>query len=91
MGSDFENGIIKLFDLKIFFQVDEWNQRAHCFQETCTAVTDMFLKFNDIPNRRILQQLYPYIYDLKESVNMLSSFVKWLGGCMFFLFIEKFI
>ncbi|XP_065641313.1 protein O-GlcNAcase [Hydra vulgaris] len=62
------------------YKVHEWNQRAHFFQENCNAVADMFAKFNNIPNRRILQQLYPYIYDLKETVNNLSSFVKWLGS-----------
>ena len=43
----------------------------------------MFTRLQDISNRRLLQQLYPYAYDVKESVKHLTKCVKWLGKHIF--------
>ena len=39
----------------------------------------MFLNFCKIPNEAILYDLYPYIWDLKEVVLALDSYVHWLS------------
>ncbi len=39
----------------------------------------MFIRLSDTPNRAILYDLYPYIWDVKEVVLLLDSFVNWLG------------
>ena len=54
-------------------------EQAKQFHESRQTVEDLFNRLSEISNRRLLQQLYPYIYDVKEVVNQLSSYVKWLG------------
>ena len=39
----------------------------------------MFIRLSDAPNRAVLYDLYPYIWDVKEVVLLLDSFVNWLG------------
>ena len=39
----------------------------------------MFIRLSDTPNRAVLYDLYPYIWDVKEVVLLLDSFVNWLG------------
>ena len=39
----------------------------------------MFIRLSDTPNRAILYDLFPYIWDVKEVVLLLDSFVNWLG------------
>lgn len=40
---------------------------------------DLFSNFGLIPNEAILYDLYPYIWDLKEVVSALDTYVHWLS------------
>lgn len=60
--------------------VDVWTKNCAEFQDLCNNVEILFDRMQDISNKRLLQQLYPYIYDVKEVVHLLSSFAKWLGS-----------
>lgn len=45
----------------------------------------MFIRLSDTPNRAVLYDLYPYIWDVKEVVLLLDSFVNWLGKLFLYL------
>ena len=42
-------------------------------------VLDLFTKLSNIPNESILFDLYPYVWDVKEVVLALHSYVIWLA------------
>lgn len=60
--------------------VEEWIERSRMFQDSCQCVQNMHERFLEISNKRILEQLIPYIYNVKEAVSHLSKYVKWLGS-----------
>ncbi|XP_057218292.1 protein O-GlcNAcase [Triplophysa rosa] len=61
-------------------EVNEWRQRAEKFDDMCAAVVQMFNRLSNVPNRRILYDLYNYICDIKSGVSLARAFVKTLGG-----------
>nr|DBA14928.1 TPA: hypothetical protein GDO54_004203 [Pyxicephalus adspersus] len=60
-------------------KVGEWRTRATKFEEMCNVVMTMFTRLSNCPNRTILYDLYPYIWDIKSIISMVKSFVQWLG------------
>lgn len=36
-------------------------------------------KLNDVPNRELLYELYPYIWDMRGVTSLMNSYVTWLG------------
>jgi len=60
-------------------KVSCWYDRLQKFEEHCRAVYDMFQLFCLIPNEAILYDLYPYLWDLKEVLLSLDTFVHWLA------------
>jgi len=40
----------------------------------------MFVRFTETPNRALLYDMYPYIWDIKESVLLLDTFINWLNS-----------
>ncbi len=63
-----------------FQSVEEWEKRAVKYHEHCQAVLDLFLRLSQAPNQQLVQEIYPYIWDVKEVVMLLNAFVKWLGN-----------
>ena len=61
----------------------EWKERAKQFHGFVENVSEMFIRLSDTPNRAVLYDLYPYIWDVKEVVLLLDSFVNWLGKLYF--------
>ncbi|KAM9324809.1 protein O-GlcNAcase [Gastrophryne carolinensis] len=57
----------------------EWHTRAAKFEEMCSVVMTMFTRLSNCPNRTILYDLYPYVWDIKSIISMVKSFVQWLG------------
>nr|XP_018668583.1 protein O-GlcNAcase-like isoform X1 [Ciona intestinalis] len=57
----------------------EWSEKAMIFEEQCRRVQGVFNKICMCPNRALLYDLFPYLWDLKGVVTMLRSYVKWLG------------
>lgn len=43
-------------------------------------VSEMFVRFSETPNRALLYDIYPYIWDVKESVLLLDTFIGWLNS-----------
>jgi hypothetical protein len=62
------------------FQVTEWYDRAAKFNELADRVNKLAMRLNDVPNRELLYEIYPYIWDIRGVVSMLNSYVKWLGN-----------
>ncbi|KAM4636645.1 LOW QUALITY PROTEIN: protein O-GlcNAcase [Discoglossus pictus] len=60
-------------------KIDEWRGRATKFEEMCNVVMTMFTRLSNCPNRTILYDLYPYVWDIKSIISMVKSFVQWLG------------
>ncbi|KAL4640649.1 protein O-GlcNAcase isoform X1 [Arapaima gigas] len=61
-------------------KVVEWRDRAKRFEDLCCSVIQMFTRLSNLPNRTILYDLYPYIWDIKNIISMVKSFVQWLDG-----------
>ena len=40
----------------------------------------MFVRLVETPNRALLYDLYPYVWDIKEVVQLLDTFVTWLDS-----------
>ncbi|XP_065071212.1 protein O-GlcNAcase-like [Rhopilema esculentum] len=60
--------------------VEDWETRAASYHKHCQAVSDMFSRILNAPNKLLVQELYPYIWDVKEVAMLLSAFIKWLGS-----------
>ncbi|XP_032220534.1 protein O-GlcNAcase [Nematostella vectensis] len=61
-------------------KLTEWKARAEDFHQQCQAVSDMFVRFSETPNRALLYDIYPYLWDIKESISLLDTFVTWLNS-----------
>ncbi|XP_062505490.1 protein O-GlcNAcase-like isoform X2 [Corticium candelabrum] len=63
-------------------QSRHWMARANAFRHNCKRISHMFVQLTDIPNRALLYDLYPYIWDVKEVVMLLDAYIAWLeAGC----------
>jgi protein O-GlcNAcase/histone acetyltransferase len=63
-------------------QSRHWMARARAFRSSCKRISQMFVQLTDIPNRALLYDLYPYIWDVKEVVMLLDAYIAWLeAGC----------
>ncbi|XP_075071988.1 protein O-GlcNAcase isoform X1 [Mixophyes fleayi] len=60
-------------------KISEWRDKAVKFEEMCGIVMTMFTRLSNCPNRTILYDLYPYVWDIKSIISMVKSFVQWLG------------
>ncbi|KXJ25366.1 Protein O-GlcNAcase [Exaiptasia diaphana] len=61
-------------------RITEWKDRASKFHDLCQTVSEMFVRFSETPNRALLYDMYPYIWDVKESVLLLDTFINWLNS-----------
>ncbi|XP_038140646.1 protein O-GlcNAcase [Cyprinodon tularosa] len=59
---------------------EEWCGRAGKFDGMCEGVVQMFYRLSNVPNRRVLYDLYNYICDIKSGVGLARAYVKTLGG-----------
>ncbi|XP_075699117.1 protein O-GlcNAcase isoform X2 [Rhinoderma darwinii] len=60
-------------------KICEWRARAGKFEEMCNVIMTMFTRLSNSPNKTILYDLYPYVWDIKSIISMVKSFVQWLG------------
>lgn len=60
-------------------EVQEWFSRAAKFDAMTQEVGKMLIRLTFCPNRSLLYDLYPYVWDIKGVVSMLNSYVKWIG------------
>ncbi|XP_076812600.1 protein O-GlcNAcase-like [Clavelina lepadiformis] len=57
----------------------DWSEKALAFDENCRDIQQIFNKICTCPNRALLFDIFPYLWDIKGVVTMLRSYVKWLG------------
>ncbi|XP_071827558.1 protein O-GlcNAcase-like isoform X2 [Apostichopus japonicus] len=60
-------------------KVEQWTGQATDFLDFCKSVKRMHKRLLHIPNRSLLYDLYPYIWDIEGIISMVGSYVKWLG------------
>ncbi|XP_068710020.1 protein O-GlcNAcase-like [Montipora foliosa] len=60
-------------------KVTEWTEKAEKFHEICRSVEEMFVRLTETSNRALLYDLYPYVWDVKEVLLLLDTFVNWLS------------
>lgn len=57
-----------------------WHARAHAFMKCCQGVRRLYRHLCNCQNRPLLYELLPYLRNLLYTVNLLLSYVKWMGG-----------
>ena len=60
-------------------QAREWHNHCQQFELKLTKVMDIMERFCYIPNRALVYDLFPYLWDMKEMLLIVHSFVRWLG------------
>ncbi|CAL8115404.1 unnamed protein product [Orchesella dallaii] len=60
-------------------EVAEWFERANKFTTLTKNVNKICLKLNNIPNRELLYELYPYFWDLRGVTSLMNSYITWLA------------
>nr|CAB3263810.1 bifunctional protein NCOAT-like [Phallusia mammillata] len=58
-----------------------WSEKAQAFEEQCKSLLKVFNQICACPNRALLFDIFPYLWDMKGIVSMLRSYSKWLGCC----------
>ncbi|XP_042909994.1 protein O-GlcNAcase isoform X1 [Parasteatoda tepidariorum] len=60
-------------------EVQEWLNRATRFDALTQSVGKLLMRLTFCPNRSLLYDLYPYIWDIKGVISMLNSYLKWIA------------
>jgi len=63
----------------------EWYDRASRFSRSYRDVAMAVDKLVNIPNRELLYDVYAYITDMRSTLALVNSYVKWLGICRSFV------
>ncbi|CAB3372754.1 Hypothetical predicted protein [Cloeon dipterum] len=61
-------------------EVQEWMKRSERFNEITESLNQLFQRLSYSNNRELLFDLYPYVWDIRGVVSILSCYVKWLGS-----------
>ena len=64
-------------------QIEEWKERAADFNQFVLDFKDVCEKFAMIPNRCLLYDMNDYLWDLRGTIAVLNSYIKWLGNQYF--------
>uniref|UniRef100_UPI00398EFC71 protein O-GlcNAcase n=1 Tax=Pristiophorus japonicus TaxID=55135 RepID=UPI00398EFC71 len=68
-------------DTKVETQkAEEWRARAHPFQLACDGIIQLYRQFMCSPNRALVYDLYPYLWDIRNTLLVAKAFVMWLDG-----------
>ncbi|KAJ1525248.1 hypothetical protein ONE63_010073 [Megalurothrips usitatus] len=60
-------------------EAQEWYDRAAKLDDMTKTVNRLFQRLTNSPNRELLHEIYPYLWDFRGIISVLNSFVKWLG------------
>uniref|UniRef100_A0A8D3B2P6 protein O-GlcNAcase n=1 Tax=Scophthalmus maximus TaxID=52904 RepID=A0A8D3B2P6_SCOMX len=60
-------------------KVDEWRGRASRFLSLCEDVAQLHCSVVGGANRAVLYDLYPYVWDLRNTALVAKAFICWLG------------
>ncbi|XP_035481634.1 protein O-GlcNAcase [Scophthalmus maximus] len=61
-------------------KVDEWRGRASRFLSLCEDVAQLHCSVVGGANRAVLYDLYPYVWDLRNTALVAKAFICWLDG-----------
>ncbi|XP_022670816.1 protein O-GlcNAcase-like isoform X3 [Varroa destructor] len=60
-------------------ELDEWYRRATKFDQMTQRVNQLSEKLMFIPNRSLLYDLNPYVWDIKGVISLINAYIKWIG------------
>ncbi|KAM4537405.1 protein O-GlcNAcase [Odontesthes bonariensis] len=61
-------------------KVDEWRGRASRFLSLCEDIAQLHCSVVGGANRAVLYDLYPYVWDLRNTALLAKAFICWLDG-----------
>lgn len=56
---------------------EKWADRWKAFQRQCRLIHNLYIKVSDIDNRELVYSIYPYLWEIKEEVNLLEEYFEW--------------
>ncbi|XP_066574411.1 protein O-GlcNAcase isoform X2 [Amia ocellicauda] len=62
------------------YKAEEWRVRASRFQQDCDSIARLHGSVVNCTNRAVLYDLYPYVWDLRNTVLVAKAFISWLDG-----------
>lgn len=68
-----------LLMLLLLSQVEDWRAHAGRFLAVCDDVAILHSAVVNSINRAVLYDLYPYIWDLRNTLLVAKAFICWLG------------
>lgn len=60
-------------------QAEEWRRRAERFQAACEDIARLHCSVVNSVNLAFLYDLYPYVWDLRNTTLVAKAFISWLG------------
>ncbi|XP_041054003.1 protein O-GlcNAcase isoform X2 [Carcharodon carcharias] len=75
-NSDFVSANTKMESKK----AEEWRSRSCAFQLACDRIVQLYRQFMSSPNRAIVYDLYPYLWDIRNTLLVAKAFIMWLDG-----------
>ncbi|XP_070785948.1 protein O-GlcNAcase [Enoplosus armatus] len=61
-------------------KIDEWRGRASGFLSLCEDIAQLHCSVVGGANRAVLYDLYPYVWDLRNTALVAKAFICWLDG-----------
>ncbi|XP_071389073.1 protein O-GlcNAcase [Centroberyx affinis] len=61
-------------------KADEWRGRASRFMSLCEEIAELHCSVVGGANRAVLYDLYPYVWDLRNTALVAKAFIYWLDG-----------
>ena len=61
------------------YQVGEWRSRARSLVTLCEDIAELHCSVVGTANRAALYDLYPYVWDLRNTALLAKAFTYWLG------------
>ncbi|XP_020512993.1 protein O-GlcNAcase [Labrus bergylta] len=61
-------------------KIDEWRGRASRFLSLCEDIAQLHCSVVGGANRAVLYDLYPYVWDLRNTALVAKAFICWLDG-----------
>ncbi|XP_067658017.1 protein O-GlcNAcase-like isoform X2 [Haliotis asinina] len=65
---------------KIKDQVTHWFEVAKRFEDSVGAVLELYDRLVVMPNKSLLMDIFPYLWDLRGVLQTCCAYVKWMGG-----------
>lgn len=69
--------------INVLFQVTSWFEVARRFEDGVGAVLELYDRLMAIPNKSLLSDIFPYLWDLRGVLQTCCAYVKWMGNCQF--------